>query len=185
MVMPAQLTGPVLTALKADNVNFNKMHVINTSVGWDATVAQQLGSAADGQIVVSATADPSNASNPGIAQYHAELKKAGYSLTSTNLTPFGVLAWTTVHVIADLMQGAKTFTAAELLARVKTHGPFNITTVPPFNFSQRQFPNNPTLYALKLYSPAVSIAEVTGNGNMKNIGTGYVNLNSKNKISNA
>lgn len=179
-IIPITDVVPIVEDLHAINA---KVLLLNSTIGYTDADQHQLGTLSTGTLIDSPVWFQTDPSNPGIAQYYAQLKAVGVQPTGQNITAEGVIAWEEVHIFADLMQGAKTFNSAEVIKRVKTHGPWtNLPAVPEFDWSKVQYLGNPVLGSFKLYTRYVAVGCITSSGKIASVAKGFVEINSVTKI---
>lgn len=173
---------PIFTT--ADNISFMKdLAQQGTSLATTrviingATVSlhdiKQMGSAGNGLYLVSQVWPTDKTSNSGIKQYVSELKAAG--LHSVDEDDMAVIAWSDVHIVANLLKNSKTKTAAALVAQIKTAGPISLPQLAPFNWSQDPFTGNPVLSAVRAFSE-YGLVDHMVKGEEVPITNGFVNL---------
>ena len=171
-----------LTALHNQGISLNKIHVITSASEITPGILQQWGSVANGMDLVSGVWPTSNTSQAGIAKYLAELRADHYSTTGAlNVGETGVVAWASVHIVADLLKGAKNFTSATLVKRIHAAGPNFYKTepaLPPWNWDKLAFASNPLISNLRLFTSKISIVAVK-NAKYVPLTNGFVSVNHK------
>jgi ABC-type branched-subunit amino acid transport system substrate-binding protein len=126
-----------LKALLTQGVNFKKTVVVLDS----NTVARQnltpLGNYKNGVYFMGGSLPSDATSNPGLAQYTAEMNK--YGNKTTPRTEASEQAWVGVHVIANLLKKVPAISSAALVKAMNAAGPQNPGPTVPFNWSQRAY----------------------------------------------
>lgn len=175
-VLPTPLTVTLINDLHQAGANFNTTHFIcgGTVLGPD-TIAQ-LGSTANGVDVTDTAWPASDNSNTGIAQYNKELAAAGFS--NINKDDSSVIAWSTVHLIANLLQGSATMNTATLVKKLRAFSSSAAyPQLAPFGFSASAFPGNPAFSAINAYSHDFVVTQAL-NGVLKPVTNGWVDYRS-------
>jgi ABC-type branched-subunit amino acid transport system substrate-binding protein len=90
---------------------------------------EQMGSAADGLIVVSSFEAPTTTSNKTIKQFNAEMDRFADGAAKDE---FSLNAWLTVHFIADQLAELPEIDAASLLEALDAHPTVDLGAAPPF-----------------------------------------------------
>lgn len=80
--------------------------------------------------------------NPGVAQFVKELKAAGVEDTVVK-NSFSVVAWASVHVLADILAELPTVDSPTLLARLNQGGLIDFPPLQPFDWSKPAFTEGP------------------------------------------
>jgi ABC-type branched-subunit amino acid transport system substrate-binding protein len=182
LAIPSAQTVSLVKDLKAQGANLQHIKVIGPMDQMTQQLAGQLGSNANGLYGGGAAWSPTDTSNPAIQQYLSELKAAGEPTSSSVTSTLGVIAWGTVHMIADALKGQQV-SSKELIARLNAPGVADANTygLPPINYTQNAFPTNPQLAKLRLFTDTVSGWEFVG-GVARPLSKGWLTVTAKMSI---
>jgi ABC-type branched-subunit amino acid transport system substrate-binding protein len=172
-VLPTAANIAFVRALAQQGTNFNKVRVIVDGVTTSPQDISQMGSDANGMYVVGSAWPSSDTSNAGIKQYNTELKTYGFD--SVDKDDMSVIAWSDVHIVANLLKGSSSMTAATLVSKLNSAGPMSLPQLAPFNWSRNAFPGNPVFSKMRAFSTDGVIEQVV-NGVETPVTNGYVNL---------
>lgn len=170
-ILPDTLSDQLIKALVQSGTDFHKTHVIVGGTVFGPQQAKSFGSDVDGLTVLSAAWPSSDFSNAGIKQFNAELTAIGQGKITTTVS--SVVAWSSVHIIADLLKGSTTFDGKTLFAKLNASGPMTRPELAPFNFTTNAFPGDPIFGKLRAFSKEAVVSTVN-DGQIKPISKGYV-----------
>jgi ABC-type branched-subunit amino acid transport system substrate-binding protein len=131
--------------------------LLMTSAGlFSPASLHALGSSANGVYVLSPEALPVDAtgSNAGITTMRKEYVADGQNPNNSNMTGFATLAWSAVHVFADVLKSVKTVTPATVVTALNTAGTINEPQIPAWNAAKNAVPSVPELRAFRVLSGA-------------------------------
>jgi ABC-type branched-subunit amino acid transport system substrate-binding protein len=175
-VFPSGENDAFVKALAQQGTNFGKVRVILNGATTSPQDIAQIGKGANGAYLIGEAWPSWDTSNPGIKQYDAELKAAGFHSVDKN--DMSVISWSDVHIIANLLKGSRTKTASTLVAKIKASGPMSPPQLAPFNWSKNAFPSNPILSKMQSFSTDGVILRVE-KGVERPVTNGYVDLFNK------
>jgi ABC-type branched-subunit amino acid transport system substrate-binding protein len=178
-VLTAPLVSQLLTALQQQGTSLSATHLVVSGQVMSPSLVGKLGTAASGAYVVGVASPGSDTANSGIRQYQSELSAIGKS--NINMSDDAVVAWSTVHIIANLMKGAPSFDPATLVQRLKSAGLISMPQLAPLNFSQNAAPTDPVLSKLRIFSTDVIVSKV-GNGVVTPVSDGFIDFENPIKL---
>jgi ABC-type branched-subunit amino acid transport system substrate-binding protein len=178
-VLPVPLLTQLLTALNQQAFDFEKTPIIGGGTTVN-TVAIRALSAAEGIYSVGYAWPATDPSNAGVAQYQRELAAAGES--NTPLDDNGLLAWSTVNIIAGLLKGSSSPTPATLVAKLSASGLISRPEMAPTDFSKNPFPSSSPLASLRAFTDMAVLTKLEG-GKFVPLTNGFVNFTTPFKVS--
>jgi branched-chain amino acid transport system substrate-binding protein len=135
---------------------------------WTNSVTQDI-------YIVGSSWPTTDETNTGIKQLNTELRANGADPDAQSA--FGIGAWAGMHMVADLMKGESSMTAATLMTKLKT-ATLNNPALAPVDFNKPAFPDDPTLSKQRVFSNQVVVSKVD-NGKPKVISGGFVSCAAK------
>jgi ABC-type branched-subunit amino acid transport system substrate-binding protein len=157
-------TEAIMTALSQQGIGPDRLQV---AMGLPVAIPsnlKRLGAVVVGQSTNYQSASVDDLSNAGIVKYRKEMKAAG---SSALVTPIGLIPWSMMHVVADLMQGSTTMDSATVFNKMNT-AKVNRPELPPVDFSKPAFAGDPnfgtSLGGLRIFSRDVEFWQIVKGG---------------------
>ena len=158
ILVDPQLKGLLHELLNAGITPQNK--VITAPAMRQAEVGE-FGDQLDGLLMTSPTVPLTDTSNKGVAQYLAETKAAGVD----DLGDDGMVAWRSMHVLADVIKGLPSLTASNVTKAMRSYA-FAPPEAAPVDFTKPAFPEIELFRAYRIFSRRFAVWKVEG-GNVK------------------
>lgn len=145
----------LLEALIEQGVDFTKTPVIVNETVYQEAV-ERLGTGAEGLYVVGGMFLPNQTENEGVARFNEELDEVG---ADAERNAPSMLAWSSVHMTANLMQQLPTIDAATLVASMGTVGPLEFAGIAPWDWTEKTYSDG-LLSLLNVYSNQFMVSRV-------------------------
>jgi hypothetical protein len=163
----------VMKALLTQGVDFHKTAVMaDTNVVSLGDLAP-LGSKKDGLYFMGASYPSGYTANPGVAQYNKEMDAFGDNKNPR--TEASMMAWTGVHVVANLIPKMTAVTPADLITAMKAAGPLQYGPMAPWDWSKPAYTTG-VFKGLRIFSTSMMVSRVQG-GQVVPIVTNFVPSN--------
>ena len=142
-------------------------------------VLKQLGDAANGILVVSQTMPPTETSNPGIAQFRADMKADGKNPDDPNVEFSAVTGWSNVKTLVAALLAAGPDTIASLdsnkVVDAVVNHPINRPEMAPYDFRKHAIPEVPELAGFRVFTRDVAVLQIE-NGKYKVLSNGFIDI---------
>jgi hypothetical protein len=162
-LLPAQ---PVVmfNALAAEGITAEDHIITTASVVMSPEVVHELGDTLDGLIVVSPGLPPTDADNPGIAEFRDDMVAAGFDPDDPDVDFNTVVSWSNVKKL----EGALSHLSPEEVESLDSHGvvdavvanPVDRPETAPYDFRENALPELPDLAAFRIFTREVAILQM-------------------------
>jgi Periplasmic binding protein len=162
-LLPAQ---PVVmfNALAAEGITAEDHIITTASVVMSPEVVHELGDTLDGLIVVSPGLPPTDADNPGIAEFRDDMEAAGFDPDDPDVDFNTVVSWSNVKKL----EGALSHLSPEEVESLDSHGvvdavvanPVDRPETAPYDFRENALPELPDLAAFRIFTREVAILQM-------------------------
>jgi len=129
------------------NVGVTPENTVITAPSLSEAEIEEFDGAVDGLLMTDTTVPLNETSNKGVAQYLAEAEAAGVD----EVDPEGMVAWRSMHVVADLIETLKEPTAESLTKAVEKYS-FAPPEAAPVDFTQPAFPEIEVFEQFRVFS---------------------------------
>ena len=129
------------------NLGVTPENTVITAPSLSEAEIEEFDGAVDGLLMTDTTVPLNETSNKGVAQYLAEAEAAGID----EVDPEGMVAWRSMHVVADLIETLKEPTAKSLTKAVEKYS-FAPPEAAPVNFTEPAFPEIEVFEQFRVFS---------------------------------
>jgi ABC-type branched-subunit amino acid transport system substrate-binding protein len=142
-------------------------------------ILKQLGSAANGILVVSEALPPTDTSNPGIAAFRADMQADGKNPDDPNVDFSTVTAWSQVKKLEGALLAAgpaviNSLTPQKVVDAVVNH-PIDRPEMAPYDFRQNAIPEVPALAGFRVFTRKVAVLQIE-NGKYNVLSNGFIDI---------
>jgi ABC-type branched-subunit amino acid transport system substrate-binding protein len=142
-------------------------------------ILKQLGSAANGMLVVSETLPPTDTSNPGIQQFRADMEADGKNPDDPNVDFTTVTSWSNVKKLEGALLAAgpsviQSLNSQKVVDAVVNH-PVNRPETAPYDFRKNAIPEIPDLAGFRVFTRTVAVLQIE-NGKYNVLSNGFIDI---------
>jgi ABC-type branched-subunit amino acid transport system substrate-binding protein len=138
-----------------------------------------LGDAANGILVVSETMPPTEKSNPGIAEFRADLEADGKNPDNPNIDFTTVTSWSNVKKLEGALLAAGPSAIASLdtksVVDAVVNHPVNRPEMAAYDFRKHAIPEVPALAGFRVFTRTVAVLQIE-NGKYKVLSNGFIDI---------
>jgi branched-chain amino acid transport system substrate-binding protein len=149
----------VMKQLLTQGVSFHKTAVMADTNVVSLQDLKPLGSKASGVYFVGASYPSGYTQDPGVKQYNQEMD--AYGDKKNPRTEGSMMAWTGVHVIANLVPKMSDVTPAALVVAMKAAGPLQFGPMAPWDWSHPAYASG-LFSGLRIFSTSMMVSRVVG-----------------------
>jgi ABC-type branched-subunit amino acid transport system substrate-binding protein len=186
IIGPAQHVG-VIQAVRQQGATSKQLAFATAGNGAQPKTLKALGGAASGLLISSwvwYASDPT--SKPYVRQMISELKAAGQPSGPLDVTDLTRTAWGGLHMLADAFTAAKLKpTAANVPKALKQKAVFKLSQawgLNPLDYSGSQFPTDPVLKNLRLFTKYHAVFQVNSKGQVVPLSQKWLSVLHKTKL---
>jgi ABC-type branched-subunit amino acid transport system substrate-binding protein len=156
----------MLNALADEGITAEERTITTASVVMTPEVVQELGDTLDGLIVVSPTVPPTDAANPGIAEFRDDLAAAGHDPDDPDIDFNTVVAWSNLkkleEALGELDPGEIASLDSPAVVDAVVAHPVERPEAAPYDFRRNALPELPDLVGFRIFAREVAILQLHG-----------------------
>jgi ABC-type branched-subunit amino acid transport system substrate-binding protein len=169
----------VVNALAQDNITPANKDIVVPGGIITPNIMKQLGDALNGMLVVSEALPPTDTSNPGIAEFRADMQADGQNPDDPAVDAAAVTAWSNVKKLegALLAAGPAAITSLDsqkVVDAVVNH-PVNRPEAAPYDFRKQAMPEVPALSGFRMFTRKVAVLQIE-NGKYNVLSNGFIDI---------
>jgi hypothetical protein len=169
----------VILALAQDNITPDQKDIVMPDGILTPDEMRQLGNALNGMLIVSESLPPTDTSNPGIAQFRADMQADGKNPDDPNVNAGTVRSWSNVKMLEGALLAAgpaviKSLDSNKVVDAVVNH-PINRPESAPYDFRKEAMPEVPELSGFRTFTRKVAVLQIE-NGKYNVISNGFIDI---------
>jgi ABC-type branched-subunit amino acid transport system substrate-binding protein len=169
----------VVNALAQDNITPANKDIVVPGGIITPDIMKQLGDALNGMLVVSEALPPTDSSNPGIAEFRADMQADGKNPDDPTVDAAAVTAWSNVKKLEGALLAAgpaaiKSLDSQKVVDAVVNH-PVNRPETAPYDFRKDQLPEVPALAGFRMFTRKVAVLQIE-NGKYNVLSNGFIDI---------
>jgi ABC-type branched-subunit amino acid transport system substrate-binding protein len=169
----------VINALAQDNITPDQKDIVMPDGILTPDEMKQLGNALNGMLIVSESLPPTDTSNPGIAQFRADMQADGKNPDDPNVNAGTVRSWSNVKMLEGALLAAgpaviKSLDSNKVVDAVVNH-PINRPESAPYDFRKEAMPEVPELSGFRTFTRKVAVLQIE-NGKYNVISNGFIDI---------
>jgi hypothetical protein len=142
-------------------------------------ILKQLGSAANGMLVVSEALPPTDTTNPGIQQFRTDMEADGKNPDDPNVDFTDVTAWSQVKKLEGALLAAgpaviQSPTSQSVVNSVVNH-PIDRPEMAAYDFRKNAIPEISALAGFRVFTRTVAVLQIE-NGKYKVLSNGFIDI---------